>query len=180
MKTIQLTQDQVALVDDEDYERIIAFGKWYAIKDKRTNRYYARNSIRINIKECINTPMHRIIMNLKSKSEDPRVVDHEDDNGLNNQKYNLRIASVAENSRNRKKPNLETSSIYKGVVLDRNAKLKKWMAQIGYKSKTIKIGRYITQEEAALAYNKKAIELFGKFASLNIIPIDSEHSDITE
>lgn len=38
MKTIQLTQGKIAMVDDEDFERLNQY-KWYALKSRNT--YYA-------------------------------------------------------------------------------------------------------------------------------------------
>ncbi len=43
------------------------------------------------------------------------------------------------------------------------------MARVNYNNKNIYIGSYKNPEEAALAYNKKASELFGEFAYQNII-----------
>jgi hypothetical protein len=50
-----------------------------------------------------------------------------------------------------------------------NERSKPWMAQIKFNYKVIYLGMYKTKEEAALVYNKKAVELFGEFAQLNII-----------
>lgn len=44
-----------------------------------------------------------------------------------------------------------------------------WRASAKYKNKTYTIGNFKTQEEAAKAYNKFALEYFGKDAILNII-----------
>ncbi|MCV5968484.1 hypothetical protein, partial [Lactococcus petauri] len=46
---------------------------------------------------------------------------------------------------------------------------KRWEARIQHNKKQITIGYFNNEEEAALAYNKKAIELHGEFASLNKI-----------
>jgi hypothetical protein len=46
-------------------------------------------------------------------------------------------------------------------------KTNKWRARIGYKGKQILLGYHSTPEEAARAYDTKAKELFGEFASLN-------------
>lgn len=50
----------------------------------------------------------------------------------------------------------------------------KWMAQLTYKGKKIYLGVYETEEEAARAYNAKALELYGPNARLNIIPEEKE------
>jgi hypothetical protein len=90
MKLIRLTQNQFAQVDDSDYESLNQY-KWYAIKD---NTYYA---VRYSKEKNKIIQMHREIM------QTPRslIVDHRDHNGLNNQRYNLRNCTIAENHRNR-------------------------------------------------------------------------------
>lgn len=57
---------------------------------------------------------------------------------------------------------------YRGVVQDR----KKFRAVIYQDRKPINLGSFDTAEEAAEAYNKKSIELFGQTRSLNIIKKD--------
>ena len=58
-------------------------------------------------------------------------------------------------------------SQYKGVAWDANRN--KWLASICVNGKSKHIGRFNSEQEAALAYNLKASELFGDFATLNII-----------
>lgn len=57
------------------------------------------------------------------------------------------------------------SSKYRGVYYRRN----KPHSTIQFGNKTYYLGKFNTEEEAAIAYNKKAIELFGNNAKLNII-----------
>ena len=45
----------------------------------------------------------------------------------------------------------------------------RWTSQFTYNGKKIYVGIFKTEEEAALAYNKKAIELYGSEAKINII-----------
>lgn len=59
------------------------------------------------------------------------------------------------------------TSKYKGVTWDKGRN--KWQSRIKKDGKSIYIGRYVSEEEAGRAYNKKAIELFGEFAKLNIL-----------
>lgn len=155
MKEIQLTQGQVALVDDEDFESLNQF-KWCA--HKHGNTFYAVRSIYANGKQSIY--MHGAIMGGKG-------VDHIDGCGLNNQKSNLRLCTQSQNNMNRNKQG-NTSSVYKGVYFSKRDK--KWMARIKINRKFIYLGLYNTEVEAAKAYNTKAIELFCEFANLNIIP----------
>jgi len=156
MKEIKLTQGQIALVDDEDFERLNQF-KWFANKNGRT--YYARRTPNINGKK-ISILMHQLIIN---SSE----IDHLNGNGVDNQRSNLRSCTHKENSRNKRK-NKNAYSIYKGVSFMKSNK--KWGSRIKCDYKSIHLGFFILEIDAAKAYNNKAIELFGKFANLNIIP----------
>ena len=65
-----------------------------------------------------------------------------------------------------------SSSIYIGVFyVKRN---KNWMAKIPFNGKSIYIGKFKNEIDAAKAYNAKAIELYGDKARLNIIPEEKE------
>lgn len=83
------------------------------------------------------------------------------DNDGDYEPSNVRIVTNLQNQFNRG-PRDGTSK-YKGVSKSKG----KWIAQIGMNCRTIPIGRYSSEEEAAKAYNKKAKELFGEYAYLN-------------
>lgn len=91
-------------------------------------------------------------------------IDHINHDRLDNRKANLRVCTKDENRRNAVKAKHNTTG-YKGVVA--SITLGKYRAQIGYKGKKIHIGTFATTEEAAIAYDLKARELFGEFAYLN-------------
>jgi hypothetical protein len=96
------------------------------------------------------------------------LVDHEDGNGLNNQRHNLRDATQQENTRNRSKMVPPTSSQYKGVCWDKERN--KWVAHIDIgEGRKRKLGRFTVERDAAVAYNKAAIEIFGEYALVNEI-----------
>ena len=153
MKTINLISGKVALVDDADYERVSRH-KWYSDKKARTE--YAQGKMKGN--KTIR--MHRLILDVPRGTE----VDHINGDGLDNRRSNLRLCSRAENTRNRRKIK-GTSSKFKGVYWYKNAK--KWSASIMSNDKTIYLGFFTDENLAAKAYDKKAKELFGKFAKLN-------------
>lgn len=142
-----------AMVDDSDFAWLSAYS-WHVWKHKHT--YYARTFT--NGRSLF---MHRVILGL----DDPKILtDHEDHNGLNNQRNNIRIATSSQNNANRRSFN-RGSSKYKGVCW--REKRKKWRAYICVENKRTDIGCYETEKEAALAYNKRALELHGEFANLN-------------
>lgn len=159
MKQIPLSQGKFALVDDEDYDYLMQW-KW-TYKKQKTNEYAARNEPIGNGKRKT-VKMHREIMKFPNCD-----VDHKDSNGLNNQKYNLRIATRSQNLMNGRKRN-NTSSIYKGVSY--YYWIGKYCARIRINGKLKFLGNFDNEIDAALAYNIKAIELFGDFALLNEIP----------
>ncbi len=113
--------------------------------------------------------MHRFIMN----ADITTLVDHKNRDTLDNRKCNLRLCTKSENMRNRAMSKNNQSG-YKGVRYFPfgRRKTKFWKAQIVFNHKYIHIGYYHTKEEAALAYNTKAKELFGEFACLNTINSD--------
>lgn len=151
-----------AQVDDEDYEYLNQFN-WKVSCMPKTQ--YAMRQVRKENKKY-NISMHREIMGLQKYAE---WCDHIDGNGLNNQRSNLRKASPQENQFNRGKIK-NTSSKYKGVhCIPRLKDGKIWNAKIMINRRCVQIGRFITEEDAALAYNNKAIELFGEFAKKNLL-----------
>ena len=44
-----------------------------------------------------------------------------------------------------------------------------WRAWLKYNGKQLHLGYFSSEKEAALDYNKKAVELFGEFARLNVV-----------
>lgn len=160
MKKIKLTQGKYALVDDEDFKKLNKF-KWWALK-KSGGRFYAiRTEQRNGVIKHIT--MHRAILKMTNSKIH---VDHKDLNGLNNQRNNIRPATVGQNIANT--PSLKgSSSKYKGVVW--RPEYKYWQVQIMKDGQYYHIGCFKDEKEAALAYNKKAIELHGEFAFLNVI-----------
>lgn len=146
------------LVDDEDYLWLNRM-PWHA--SGRKDCLYAVHDLRINPHKVHSFKMHRLLMGNPDTQ-----VDHHDGNSLNNQKYNLRVATKFENGRNRKVSRNSTTG-YKGVT--KRPGYNKWRARIGSVPNRITLGDFNTPQEAARAYNKAALELFGEFARLNII-----------
>jgi hypothetical protein len=150
---IPLVQGGFAVVDAEDYERLMKH-KWYLCQEG--NVFYA---FRYTIGKQIR--MHREIMNAPKGV----MVDHIDRNGLYNRKRNLRHCNRRQNSYNRR-GNSRGSSQYKGVFWHNVCG--KWEARITYNGNTNYLGLYENERDAARAYDEKAKEFYGDFAYLNL------------
>lgn len=154
-KAIKLGKgSKVAFVDAEDFQRINQH-KWFPKKGHLT--FYAVRKKQVNKKVKL-IYMHREVLN----SPDAEHVDHIDHNGLNNCKANLRPCSAEQNQHN-KGFTCNSKSKYKGVTWHNG----KWRARITHQKKQIHIGHFKSEIDAAMAYDKKASELFGEFAFTN-------------
>lgn len=168
MKELKLTNGKKALVDEEDYEKLIKF-RWHERKVINTSYAYRASSVNeqrnLNYPKCIH--LHRQILNIITDKE--KFVDHIDCNGLNNLKSNIRICTKKENHQraNYNLTSRKKTSKYRGVSFMKN--LGKFKAEISINGKNKHLGLFLTEKEAALAYNTKAIEIRGIFANLNII-----------
>jgi len=103
----------------------------------------------------------------------PKEIDHIDGNPTNNNIKNLREVTHQQNLMNQKQQ-INCSSKYKGVCWDKQNK--KWLSYIKINKKVKNLGRFILEKDAAIAYNIKAIELFGEYACLN--ELDDNYGDI--
>jgi len=159
MKEIELSKNgknkgkYVALVDDEDFDRVNQFN--WSVYNQGKLSYAGRITKINNVKKF--TQMHCFIYGSK-------YIDHIDGDGLNNQRSNLRIANKSQNAMNAKKHTRSTSK-YKGVYYYKRDN--KWASQIVLNNKRYYLGLFADEIDAAKAYDKKAIELFGEFAKLN-------------
>jgi hypothetical protein len=149
MKQIPLTQGEFALVDDEDFEELSRY-KWQVLRNGP--RSYAVRKAGKQIR------MHRQITN----APDGMLVDHRDGNGLNNQRFNLRVCTAAENARNIR-VHKDNKTGFKGVGRSQG----KYRAYIVVAKKFIFLGRFGDPESAARAYDKAAKQHFGQFARTN-------------
>jgi hypothetical protein len=107
--------------------------------------------------------VHRIIFAMHHGFM-PAYVDHIDQNKTNNRIENLRQCSRSQNTVN-SAVRVDNPHKYKGVTFHKSSN--RFAAQTFINGKRVHIGLFKTPEEAALAYNEKAKELFGEFAVLN-------------
>lgn len=159
---IPLTRGQFAIIDDEDFP-LLGDRPWHAYWNKDSKTFYAKQSYRDSNGKNKARLMHRIIMDSPSL---PIEIDHKNHNGLDNRKENLRLATRSQNVANSR----STSGLsqFRGVSLTRNRNL--WRAKICTNNRETCLGHYLTEIEAAQAYNNEARIRFGEFATLNEVP----------
>lgn len=152
MQLIKLkNSDKSAVVDDEDFERLIKFN-WFL---SGLGTGIRRNAV-LNGKKR-STSMASEIMNMPDK-----MFDHINRDPFDNRKSNLRAATYKQNGANKVK-RAGCSSIYKGVSKAKD----KWYACIRFNYKTKSLGFYNTEVAAAKAYDDAARRMQGAFAVLN-------------
>lgn len=160
---IPLTQGQEAVVDEADWP-LISQHHWWAKKSHNLDTFYAYAWI-----EGARTTMHRFLFGNACSGMH---VDHKDGNGLNNRRNNIRLATNAQNARNRGKSNLKRipSSQFKGVTALKGSTRNKWRARIIVNREFVTVGYFPDEESAARAYDAAALQHFGEFANLNFPP----------
>lgn len=152
---IRLTKDYEALVDDADYEAVMAAGPWHAVVSRRT--VYAGRKIRRSDGAQTGQGLHQFLTGWP-------LVDHRDGDGLNNQRSNLRAATHAQNAANMR-PHNRNKSGYKGVYSPRRGD--RWRAGIWAEGRSRLLGYFDTAKDAALAYDAAAFVVWGEYAWLN-------------
>lgn len=156
MKTILLTQNKEAVVDDSDY-LIVSQYKWYAKRD--CDHWYAARNLPTDESGRRGTQrMHQLIL----AATHGFTVDHIDGNTLNNQRGNLRQAS----KRQQKLNSTRMDGKFKGIQKQSNGKC---LARIIVNGRNYYLGMFGSEAEAARAYNQAALLHFGEFARLNEI-----------
>jgi hypothetical protein len=145
-KTLKIECGTEVLISADDFDLITAC-KW------RMNRGYARTYKWENGKD-VYVSMHRLIANAKQGE----IVDHINRVKTDNRRENLRIVSTFTNCLNRN-PSINKSSKYKGVTKHNNG----WQVYVNGKY----LGLFKSEVEAAMAYDKKIVEVFGNVAPTN-------------
>jgi hypothetical protein len=147
---IYLGEGEWTILDQQDYYRLGNF-KWW-LKGFPTKCYASRSS-KVGPMKTRFVSLHREIMNPPKGL----VVDHRNGDGLDNRRANLRLATHSQNSCNKPKKS-NTSSRFIGVCFVKRRSL--WCAKTRYKGKTIWLGTFDAEIEAAKKYH-------GEFARLN-------------
>jgi hypothetical protein len=151
---VTLTRGYEAIIDAADVP-LVDGQNWSATV--RPFTVYAVGKERIGTKRRT-VYLHRLML----CEPDGLQIDHKDGDGLNNRRYNLRVATPLQNSCNQRiHPN--NTSGFKGVTWDR--KRGKWRAQISINCKQKNLGCFYSLEEAHSVYclaSKKYHAEFGR------------------
>ena len=145
MASIQLSSGKgIVEVDDTDFSLVSKY-RWHLSAGK-----YA--ATRVDGKRVY---MHRFLM----QSPNGMIIDHINGNGLDNRRsVNLRVCSHKSNIRAMHRTAPHTSA-YRGVCFDKSRN--KWAAKIMVNYKTINLGRFSSESEAAQIYQEAALKHFG-------------------
>ncbi len=156
MKKIILTQGQVALVDDEDFEFLINW-KWHYSNDG-----YATRTEYVNGQRAIY--MNRVILERKLGHNDFEVAHHINKDKIDDRKDNLQAMTRGQH-RQIHTTRKNSTSEYIGVSwAEQN---QKWRAYITVNGVQMHLGYDDEEIEAARAYDRAVIEHRGRHARLN-------------
>lgn len=128
-----------ALVDDADYE-------WLSTFTWRLSQYgYPQTTFRATNGKQYSIRMHQMLL--------PRhltlLIDHANQNKLDNRRCNLRHVNASENSRNT--PQRKSAKGFRGVYFQNQLKGRPWVAMGNYLGKQYNLGRFATAKEASIA-----------------------------
>ncbi len=167
--TIQLTKGQNTLVDERDWAELskrkwcvseCSPGVFYAVRHIHHGRKVRPRQTRIY--------MHRDVLKIANGGLPPESNgDHKSRDTLDNCQDNVRVATIGQNRSNSRKKLWRggKSSEYKGVSW--YGRYGKWRAVIVKDKKQRELGMFSSETEAALAYNRAALEMHGEFARIN-------------
>lgn len=157
IRIIKLVNGGETIIEERDYEKVAQY-RWFQSSHGYAHRQGWEG------KKHWQIFLHRVI----NDTPDRLFTDHINGNKLDNRRSNLRTVNKAQNSTNRPKIDRRVLTCkFKGVSWHRSTRL--WRARIkdGSHEKTT---YHKTEQQAALDYNRMAVERFGEYASINKLP----------
>lgn len=159
---VPLTKGYTAVIDAADVALIDKWN-WCALVQKRKDGsaplVYAKRDVYLGNGKARPVLMHRLIFG----DENCPQVDHQDRDGLNNRRRNLRAATRSQNMCNQRIGSRNASG-HKGVSWHKRAA--KWQAHIAVDGVKQYLGLFTEIEQAAEAYRLASLSAHGEFARI--------------
>ncbi len=156
MKSMTIADGLSVRVDDEDFSRL-RHRTWRLVRSKKGGSYVAAKTTERGRFRLLY--LHREVLDAPAGVP----VDHINGDTLDNRKENLRLCSASTNQQNRHA--VFGASRYKGVCWHKSCR--KWQAAIKVEGRSIHLGLFADERDAALAYDQAARRDFGDFAHTN-------------
>lgn len=96
----------------------------------------------------------------------PKMLDHINGNRADNRIANLRLANHQQNMANSRRRRSGSKSGFRGVEI--RSGIKRYRAYICIDYKKVRLGDFVSADDAARAYDTAALRHFGKFARTNL------------
>ncbi len=153
---VLLTQGKVAVIDAADVH-LVQGRNWFTARSRST--FYARTNTPRLTKNAAQgfLLLHRVIMD----APDHLQVDHEDGDGLNCRRSNMRLATGVQNTWN-SPAHSDNASGLKGVSFHRPTA--KWRSRVYAAGRNVHLGLFDSAEDAHSAYSAAVARLRGEFA----------------
>ena len=148
----------VTTIDEADWDKVKDY-TWYAkLIPKYRGKYHAMSHAYNEYGKQTTVSLHRLIMDAPQHLQ----VDHINADSLDNRRENLRLCTQSQNRANMRAP-VKNKTGYRGVYMMND----KFCSKVGYKGRVVYCGTFNTPQEAARAYDRKKLELYGEFAWTN-------------
>lgn len=166
--TIKLSKGYFAVIDDEDAARVNAY-RWCSGNHKSCGRDYIVPMRRKHGAKAGKKVKYETLPEFLIGKRRGLEISYRDGNSLNCTKSNLRhgTRSMIWGGRRKMNPH-KYSSTFKGVSWAKSCSL--WYTYAEAEGHRHHLGYFKYENDAARAYNDKALELFGEFARLNVVP----------
>lgn len=158
MKKIELKNNAIVFINDEDYDKVKDYC-WNVSKSR--NSQYARAFYKVGNKQKSVLLQHLIV----GKPPKGQRILFKDKNALNCQKENIEFVSYGQAAHHYYKKHRNSKNAqekFRGVIVQ-------YVARIKFNNKILVLGNFENERDAAQAYNKKALELYGDKAVINYV-----------
>lgn len=148
------------MISTSKLEKVKNFpGSWSVVWSKQLKSFYCKGNIGTSTKIYL----HRWITDCPGNMQ----VDHRNNDTLDNEDENLRVATSGENHQNRSGANRNSKSGVRGVFWDKQHK--KWQARFELNGKKKHVGLFVTLQEAesAVKLARSKYMPFSKEAQIN-------------